>query len=330
VGRRSDRRQRALKKHQDRRRILFLDRDGTLNRSVGRRPPNSPEEVELLPGVAAVLAEYADLGWLIVIVSNQGGVASGYFSEAEARAVQQRVVDLLPVPVAASYFCPHMPGGLATAYALDCPNRKPNPGFILTALERFGARAEDALFVGDSSTDRQAADAAAVPFRWADLFFGRPIERGMRTETGSWAQISQAAPQEWARLIDRAGAWGEVPPPASAAEQAGNLALIADLQAAPVGWLSLLRGDLEGEADLAFAVDPELGSAGVDSAEVGSLLLESALDWARAQRGVARLCVQVRADNLPVTRLCCRHGFAQRRAGSSLASHGWVGLDCSV
>ena len=124
-------------------RILFLDRDGTLNKSPGQRPPNTPEEVELLPRVLPLLSRYAAEGWLLVIVSNQGGVASGYISEAAAQAVQQQVVDLLPAPVAASYLCPHMLGGVVSEYAIDCPNRKPKPGFILTALEELGANLVD-------------------------------------------------------------------------------------------------------------------------------------------------------------------------------------------
>ncbi len=318
-------------------RILFLDRDGTLNRSIGSRPPNTPEEVELLPGVDSVLSDYAAQGWVIVIVSNQGGVASGYISEAGARAVQQRVIELLAVPVAASYFCPHMAGGRVAEYALDCPNRKPKPGFILTTLERFGARAEDCFFVGDSSTDRQAAEAARVAFRWADLFFGRSIDRGYQWAGRGWGQVRQAEPENWAATINLAQTWGESLPPPGAVEREGSLALVAWMKATPVGWLSLIRGETEREADLSFGVDPAYQVPTGEDAEatgIGSVLLDCALDWARAQPGLDRLCVQVRADNLPVSRLCCRYGFAERRSRSSRGSGeggtGWIRLDCSL
>jgi D-glycero-D-manno-heptose 1,7-bisphosphate phosphatase len=175
--------------------ILFLDRDGTLNRSLGHRPPNAPEEVELLPNVASTLARYAADGWKLVVITNQGGVAGGYVSEAQARAVLQRAIDLLPVPVAASYLCPHMPGAKVPEYDLDCPNRKPRPGFILDALQRFGARPEDCLLVGDAITDRQAAQAAGVPFVWADRFFDRPVDRGLQTVDGEWVQVREQPPE---------------------------------------------------------------------------------------------------------------------------------------
>jgi D-glycero-D-manno-heptose 1,7-bisphosphate phosphatase len=318
-------------------RILFLDRDGTLNRSLGGRPPNTPAEVELLPGVASVLSEYAAQGWLLVIVSNQGGVAGGYVSEADARAVQQRAIALLPVPVAASFFCPHMPGGRVAEYAIDCPNRKPKPGFILTALKQFGARAEDSLFVGDSSTDRLAAEAAGVAFRWADLFFGRPIDRGVHLADGRWVQILQPDPADWATLGELATLWGESVPQPDVAERPESLALVAQVRGAVVGWLSLVRGETEREADLAFGVDPEFSSLDQQASDqeggaqgVGSLLLSCALDWARVQPGLERLCVRVRADNLPVSRLCCRYGFGERRAPTEGRGQGWIQLDCSV
>lgn len=152
-------------------RLLLLDRDGTLNHSLGTRPPNHPAEIELLPGVAAKLHQYAALGWRIVIVTNQGGVAFGYQTEAQAYATHQALLDALPVEADASYLCPHHPEGTISPYAIPCPNRKPAPGAILDALERFGARPQDCLFVGDRETDHQAARAAGVPFEWAWNFF---------------------------------------------------------------------------------------------------------------------------------------------------------------
>ncbi len=153
-------------------RLLFLDRDGTLNRSLGRRPPNRPEEIELLPGVAAVLHRTAASGWCIVIVTNQGGVAFGYQTQAQAHATHRALLDALPVTVDASYLCPHHPEGTVTRYAIACPNRKPAPGAILDALDRFQAQPQECLFVGDQDSDRLAAEAAEVPFRWAGEFFG--------------------------------------------------------------------------------------------------------------------------------------------------------------
>ncbi|MCL7454351.1 MAG: HAD-IIIA family hydrolase [Anaerolineae bacterium] len=152
-------------------RLLFLDRDGTLNRSLGDRPPNEPSEVELLPGVWRRLHHRASLGWRLVIITNQGGVAFGYRTHRQAWSTHQAVLDALPVEVEANYLCPHHPEGTDPVYATTCPQRKPGPGAILDALARFGSRPGDCLFVGDHDTDRQAAEAAGVPFAWAWEFF---------------------------------------------------------------------------------------------------------------------------------------------------------------
>jgi D-glycero-D-manno-heptose 1,7-bisphosphate phosphatase len=234
-------------------RLLVLDRDGTLNRSLGHRPPNAVEEVDLFEDLASPLFPYVDQGWKLVIVTNQGGVASGYISDEQAHTVQQRVIDLLPVPIAAAYLCPHMPGAAVPRYDLDCPNRKPRPGFILHALQRFGAQPHDCLLVGDSITDRDAAHAAHVPFRWADQFFRRPIRRGMQTGDGDWFDVRQVS----------AGR--------------GQLALQALERGELIGSLALSRLDgPEALPDRAieFSVQTEPHRVGV-----GLTLVEIAIEW---------------------------------------------------
>lgn len=235
-----------------RERILFLDRDGTLNRSLGRRPPNTPDEVELLPNVGPVLERYAGEGWRLVIVTNQGGVAHGFLSESQARAVLQRAIDLLPVAVDGAHLCPHMVHARLPHYDLDCPNRKPRPGFVLQELDRFEARPEDCLFVGDSLTDRQAAEAAGVPFCWADTFFGRPIDRGMRTRKGSWFQVQEAS--------------------LGTGEQ---VRLVALVQGKEVGAVEVAMSAND-DPDRPFEV---YVSAVQDQAEIEAALREAARDW---------------------------------------------------
>jgi D-glycero-D-manno-heptose 1,7-bisphosphate phosphatase len=312
-------------------RILFMDRDGTLNRTAGSRPPNTPGEVELLPGVASVLEQYFADGWQLVIISNQGGVASGYVSEAEARAVQQRVVDLLPVPVAASYLCPHMLGGAVDEYAIDCPNRKPRPGFILAALEMLGARAADCLFVGDAITDEQAAKAAGVPYRWADRFFDRPIDRGLHAPGGQWVQVREVGEEDWAAVLELArrttkdGAPPQLHRGGDGEGETSGLALMALMEGTVVGWLTLARDSGERAADLAFGIDAAAHDRGI-----GSLLMDTALAWAGEQSGLERLCVQVRADNLPVSQLCCKFGFALEQREAAVDGGELATLACAL
>ncbi len=153
-------------------RLLMLDRDGTINASLGDRPPNRPDEVQLLPNVGTKLRWCAAQGWRLAVITNQGGVAYGFQTEEQAHQVHQAVLAALPVDFDASYLCPHHPRGTVQRYANSCPNRKPAPGAILDALGRIQVKAEDCLFVGDQYTDRLAAEAAGVPFQWAADFFG--------------------------------------------------------------------------------------------------------------------------------------------------------------
>jgi D-glycero-D-manno-heptose 1,7-bisphosphate phosphatase len=106
------------------------------------------------------------------VITSQGSVAFGYQTEAQAEAVHRAVLHALPVHIGGSYLCPHHPEGTVAQCAIDCRCRRPAPGAILHALERFGAAAEACLFVGDQYTDRQAGAAAGVPFSWAAGFFG--------------------------------------------------------------------------------------------------------------------------------------------------------------
>ncbi len=152
-------------------RLLFLDRDGTINSNVGTRPPNRPDEVKLLPGVVPALHWYASMGWRIIVVANQGGVAFGYQTVDDAWAIHRRVLEALPVEVEATYLCPHHPDGTLQQYAIACPNRKPHPGAVLEALRRYEADPANCLFVGDQETDRLTAIASGVPFTWAVDFF---------------------------------------------------------------------------------------------------------------------------------------------------------------
>jgi RimJ/RimL family protein N-acetyltransferase len=200
----------------------------------------------------------------------------------------------------------------------------------LAALETFGAKAEDCLFVGDAITDRQAAGAAGVPFRWADRFFRRSIDRGLHTLDGQWVQVQEVGPEDWAAVLALAGRTtegGALPgflQEEQVRDRTSGLVLMASLEGAAAGWLALARDSGQRMADLAFGVDAAFRDRGI-----GSVLIETALAWAGEQPGLERLCVKVRADNLPVTRLCCKFGFAAERQETGGASE-LMTLSCTL
>ena len=116
------------------RRAVFLDKDGTLVEDV---PYNvDPRLVRLSPGAAPAARRLREAGYALIVVSNQSGVARGYFKRSALRAVEERLRSLLAdagVPLTGFYDCPHHPEGVVPQYAVTCKCRKPRPGLLLRA-----------------------------------------------------------------------------------------------------------------------------------------------------------------------------------------------------
>jgi len=140
-------------------RAVFLDRDGTILVERGG-PPVSPAEVELLPGVVEGLRSLAEFGFVLVVVTNQSGLARGHYDENDYHAVTERMTALLAeggVRLDAIRHCPHDSGVLG-AYTCSC--RKPLPGMILGAAEDLEIDLRRSFLVGDAERDLAAGKAA--------------------------------------------------------------------------------------------------------------------------------------------------------------------------
>jgi D-glycero-D-manno-heptose 1,7-bisphosphate phosphatase len=140
--------------------ILF-DKDGTLIEDV---PYNvDPAQVRLAPGVAASLRRLAAAGFAAAVVTNQSGVARGYFTLRDLDAVRDRLAVLLAelgVPLRGFYACPHLPMGSVAQYAIACDCRKPGGGLVRQAVEELGLAASATWMVGDSWADVAAGRSA--------------------------------------------------------------------------------------------------------------------------------------------------------------------------
>jgi D-glycero-D-manno-heptose 1,7-bisphosphate phosphatase len=134
-------------------RAAFLDRDGTLLRDVHYL--RDPRDVEVLPGVPAALRRLGDAGFLLVVVTNQSGIARGLLGEADYEAVDARMDALLAaegVTLAAAYHCPHHPEHpYRGVSACDC--RKPGVGLYRRAVAELGIDAATSAFIGDRWRD---------------------------------------------------------------------------------------------------------------------------------------------------------------------------------
>lgn len=137
----------------ERRRALFIDRDGTL--IIDRDYIKDPAGVELLPGAAAALRRFIGAGFAPVVITNQSGIARGILTEADYDAVDARMDQLLAaegVTLAGAYSCPHHPDFPYRGVA-RCDCRKPEPGLHIRAISELGLIPEQAVFIGDRWRD---------------------------------------------------------------------------------------------------------------------------------------------------------------------------------
>lgn len=140
---------------------VFFDKDGTLVPDI---PYNvEPALMELVPGCGAALRAVREAGYAIVVVSNQSGVARGYFEEAAVAGVEARLRMLLQgegIELDGFYACFHHPGGVRPGYAVACACRKPEPGLLLAAARELDLDISRSWMVGDILDDCEAGKRA--------------------------------------------------------------------------------------------------------------------------------------------------------------------------
>jgi len=142
---------------------VFLDRDGTLIDELGFL--KRPEDLRLLPRAAAGVRALNEAGVPVVLVTNQSGIARGLFGETELEAVHarlQRELALQGAHLDGLLHCPHHPEEGAPPLRRACACRKPAPGLLFQAAERFGLDLSASWIVGDSARDLEAGRRAGL------------------------------------------------------------------------------------------------------------------------------------------------------------------------
>jgi len=140
---------------------IFLDRDGTI--IADRGFVHKKEDVELLPGAARAIRMANQAGFLVVVVTNQSGVARGYFTEEDVQALNQYLAEILAqegAHIDAFYYCPHHPEAPVKTYRKVCSCRKPQPGLILKAARELNIDLTQSWMMGDSPRDVEAGKRA--------------------------------------------------------------------------------------------------------------------------------------------------------------------------
>jgi D-glycero-D-manno-heptose 1,7-bisphosphate phosphatase len=133
---------------------IFLDRDGTLNEEMGYI--NHPSRFRLFPFSAESIKIFNQLGYLVIVVTNQSGIARGYFSESLLKQIHSKLISDMKIAQAridAIYYCPHLPGNGESPYLIDCDCRKPKPGMLKKAAEEFNIDLKNSVGIGDRYKD---------------------------------------------------------------------------------------------------------------------------------------------------------------------------------
>jgi D-glycero-D-manno-heptose 1,7-bisphosphate phosphatase len=167
-------------------RAVFIDRDGTISEEVGYI--NHVSRFRLFPYAPAAIKHLNENGWLAIVITNQAGVARGYFSEDTIQAVHDAMTNELKsngAQLDAVYYCAHHPSVGEPPYRFDCDCRKPKPGLISRAAKNFDIDLKKSWMVGDRYSDVELARNAGVKSMFVLSGYGRGEWEHQRA---SWAE----------------------------------------------------------------------------------------------------------------------------------------------
>ena len=180
--------------------VVFLDRDGTINEEVHYL--YRPEDFKFLPGVPEALKMLTDSGYKLVVVTNQAGVARGYYSEADVVKLHGYVNELLKpygTGIHGFYYCPHHPEHGKGRYKTVCGCRKPGIGLFEQAEKDFSVDKSASYMIGDKLLDTEAGQRFGVTSILVGTGYGAELhkeqqEKGEKPSYDHYAEdLSQAA-----------------------------------------------------------------------------------------------------------------------------------------
>jgi D-glycero-D-manno-heptose 1,7-bisphosphate phosphatase len=153
---------------------VFIDRDGTISEEVGYI--NHPARFRVFPYSGAAIKLLNDSGWLAVVVTNQAGVARGYFTEDMIHTVHHRLalnLEEQDAKLDSIYYCAHHPSVGEPPYRHDCDCRKPKPGLILRAASELEIDLKQSWMIGDRYSDIELARNSGVNSAFVLSGYGR-------------------------------------------------------------------------------------------------------------------------------------------------------------
>lgn len=192
-------------------RIIFLDRDGTINEEVNYL--YRPADLKLLPGVPEAIRLLKEQGYRIVVVTNQAGVARGYYTEADVDALHQYMNGLLReqgAEIDAFFYCPHHPEHGIGAYRRECHCRKPETGMFEMAEQVYAVDRVHSWMIGDKLLDITAGKNYGVQTALVGTGYGAQVHREQAEKGEQPYDIFAETLMDAARAIGR---WEADPAP---------------------------------------------------------------------------------------------------------------------
>ncbi len=162
------------------RRAVFLDRDGTLNEE--RNYLIQEEDLEIIPGVPEAIRRLNDAGFLVIVVTNQSGVARGYFGLPDVEKLHAALCRKLAdagARIHGFYICPHHPTEGVGELRTNCDCRKGKPGLLLRAAEEHGIEMGASFMIGDKPSDIEAGEAAGCTSLLVKTGYGKETAEGL-------------------------------------------------------------------------------------------------------------------------------------------------------
>lgn len=144
-------------------RALFLDRDGVIN--VEKNYVYKIEDFEFIDGIFELTKYFQDKGYLIVVITNQAGIGRGYYTEEDFHKLNDWMIEQFKkrsITITEVYYCPYHPTHGIGEYLKDSFERKPNPGMILKASEKYNIDLSESVLIGDKDSDIKAGEAAGI------------------------------------------------------------------------------------------------------------------------------------------------------------------------
>ncbi len=163
------------------RKVIFLDRDGTIN--VEKSYLHKWEDFEFEKNAIEGLKKLKDLGYEFIVVTNQSGIGRGYYTEEDLINLNNEMTKKLKefgINILECFYCPHHPEKGIGKYKVDCNCRKPNPGMLLEGIKKYNVDIENSFMIGDKKGDLEAGKKAGLKSILVLTGYGKKIEEEVK------------------------------------------------------------------------------------------------------------------------------------------------------